>query len=110
MPAPKQPQDRKKKATEATEPEFTFDHDGKTYALPTADKYAGNVPGGITADALLEPDNEVVQLRLGLAMLNAVEGHDEARAVMRSMSSQDMFTVLGEWMSFGDGELSVPQS
>ena len=108
MTAPKKPQDRKPKATKSAE--FTFEHDGTTYTLPTADKFAQNVPGGITADAILDPESEVAQLRLALAMLAAVEGHDDAKAALRSMSSDRMFGVVGEWMNFGDGEASVPQS
>lgn len=109
MSAPKKPQDRKPKATK--EPQgFTFEHDGKTYTLPDASAYAIAVPGWVSADAILEPDNEIAQLRLGLAMLNAIDGHDDAKAALRAMTSGEMFGILGDWMTYGDGEVSVPQS
>lgn len=105
MAAPKKPQDHKPKS-----PVFEFEHAGKTYRLPTADKYAGKVPGSVTADAIMYPEDNAAQLRLALHMLASVEGHDSTVELIRSLSSDRMFGIVGDWMDFGDGEVPVPQS
>lgn len=110
MAAPKKPQDHKPKATEKADPVFEFEADGKTYTLPTADKFGGKVPGAVTADAIMYPDDNAAQLRLALHLLSAVEGYDDTVAMVRSLPSERMFGIVGEWMDFGDGEVPVPQS
>jgi hypothetical protein len=93
--AARTPQDRK-----TTDAAYRFTHAGKTYTLPSTEAAAGKVPAGITMDAILEPDSEMTQARLGIAMLVACGASDEAMAAVRAMPTSDMITIIGEWMSF----------
>lgn len=91
--------------------EFTFEHDGKTYALPhLSEKDALNIPGGITEDAIMEPESEMAQMRLALASLEAVQPSDEARRALRSMSTGKMFETVMTWMGESEGSSVLPAS
>lgn len=90
---PSQPQDHKKKSKN-----FTFTAEGKTYTLPDPRPHADKVPGGLTMDALENPDDESAQLRLGFALLRAAGPSDKAMSAFRSLPATEMFEVLGEWM------------
>lgn len=89
----KTPQDHK-----AKDGLFTFTHKGKKHELPPVADAAPKVSGGITMDAIMQPDDEMAQLRLGLAMLQASDVPDETMSALRSMSTPDMLETLGAWM------------
>lgn len=93
-----QPQDHKSKAKS-----FTFTADGKTYSLPSAQKYADKVPGGLTMDAIENPDDDTAQLRLGFALLRASSPTEKAMVAFRSLPAAEMFRILGEWMGESSG-------
>lgn len=109
---PETPQDHKPKA----DAPFTFkasvtetDKDGKpvtkvkSFTLPLAGKGAEKIPGGLTMDAIMAPDDGTTQLRLGFATLQAAGPSDAALAAFRSLSTEDMLKVLGEWMGESSG-------
>jgi len=101
MTTPTTPQDNKPKADTA----FTFKGaDGKTYKLPAPNENAAElVPGEITHDAIMSPDNEMAQLRLGFATLDACKPTPAAMKALRSLSTKAMIEVLGEWMGGPSG-------
>lgn len=97
MPA-KTPADHKAKGDP-----FTFAAAGKTYTLPSATEHADQVPGGITMDAILRPDDEMAQIRLGFAMLEAAKPTPKAMEALRSLPTKDMLEVFGRWMGESSG-------
>lgn len=114
----KQPQDRKPKAKP-----YTFDvvervkvngrltNKTKTYTLPFASKGAKTLPGKFTRDAIMSPDDESVQLRLGIALLEETGVDQETLDVLYAKPGEEMITILAEWMQHGDGQGgTVPQS
>jgi hypothetical protein len=105
MPA-KTPQDRK-----TADDLYRFTVQGKSFTLPSPESAAPKVGGGVTMDAILAPDDEMAQLRLGLAMLNASGADPEALAALRSMPAEEMLTTVGEWMEHKPkGQASVGES
>lgn len=102
---PKEPQDRKPKKADG----FSFTANGRTYKLPNlTEKAADSIPAGLTMDAVMEPEDETVQLRLALATLQAAGPSDAAMKALRSLGTTTMLEVVGAWM----GELggSSPSS
>lgn len=103
----KQPEDHKPKPKKFT---FTGD-DGKKHTLPFASEGAENIPGKLTRDAIMDPDDDAAQLRLGFAMLEACGAPQEAIDAVYAKPTTGMLEVLGAWMEHGDGQgATVPQS
>lgn len=103
----KQPQDRKAKAQDG----FAFTVAGRQFKLPLiSERAAAKVPGGITMDAVLEPDDDTIQMRLGLAMLQAVEPTPAAMKALRSLDTEKMLTVISEWMGKSGGSSDSSES
>lgn len=103
----KTPQDRKPKVTKYS---FT-DVDGKRHTLPLASESAVKIPGKMTRDVIMDPDDEQAQLRLGFAMLEASGVAQETLDALYAKPTPDMLEVMGEWMTHGDGKgATVPQS
>lgn len=99
MPEAKTPQDRKAKATP-----FKFTVDGKSYTLPNVDEeVAQKVPGGITMDAVMKPDDAMAQMRLGFATLEATNPTPAAMAALRSLPTERMLEVFGRWLGESSG-------
>jgi len=112
---PKEPADHKPKK----DGQFTFTTtevvDGKkkvkTHTLQNAGPLALKVPGGVSMDAILEPENETAQLRLGLAMLMVTDVPKDTMAALRSMPSDEMMTILLRWLNHGQVDnVSLPES
>lgn len=97
MPA-KTPADHK-----AKDAPFTFTVKGKSYTLPNPHEHADQVPGGITMDAIMRPDDEMTQLRLGFAMLEAAKPDAKAIEALRSLPTSEMLEVFGRWMGESSG-------
>ena len=108
-PAPKQPADRKPKA----DAPFTFKAPGedkngkpitKTYTLPkVTEENAAKIPGGVTLDAIMKPDDQMAQLRLSLAQLDACEVPDATMKALRSLPTDQMMETIGEWLGESSG-------
>lgn len=100
MPTPKTPQDHKPKADEA----FPFTVGTKTYKLPPlSETAAASIPGEITYAAVMEPENNMAQLRLAFASLEAAKPTDAALAALKSLPTTQMLEVVGEWMGKDGG-------
>ena len=78
---------------------FTFTVKGKSFTLPSAEDSAGKVDGGISMDAILDPDDDMAQLRLGLAMLKASGADADAMTALRSLPTEEMLQTVGGWMN-----------
>lgn len=76
------------------------DANGKTWTLPPLDPEAGNkVAGQIARDAIMQPDNEIVQVRLALATVEAALGDDSPELkALYSLNTGDMMTVVQRWL------------
>jgi hypothetical protein len=95
----KTPQDRK-----AKDEGYSFTVAGKKYRLPpVSEEAASSIPGGVTMDAVLNPDDNTAQLRLALATLEAVKPTPAAMKALRSLGTTEMLTVVGEWMGESGG-------
>lgn len=103
----KKPEDHKPKAKK-----FSFTNEnGKRFTLPLASAGAEKIPGRVTRDAVMNPDDEAAQLRLGFAMLEESGASQEAVDAVYEKSTPAMLDLLGAWMQHGDGEgATVPQS
>jgi hypothetical protein len=98
MPA-KTPQDHR-----AKDEGFTFTVGTKTYKLPELNESAAdNIPGDITYAAVMEPENDMAQLRLAFASLEAAKPSDAAMKALRSLPTTQMLTVVGDWMGKAGG-------
>lgn len=98
MTTPKAPQDRKAPSGHA------FTVKGKRYILPNVtEDNAGNIPGKITYDAVMNPDVEVIQVRLALANLDASGASQAAKDALLSLSTGEMMTIVGEWLGESSG-------
>lgn len=82
---------------------YTFTHKGKKHRLPSPSEHAEDVPAGVTMDAIMHPDDEMAQIRLGYSMLTAARPDAAALEALRSMSTKDMLTIVGEWMGESGG-------
>lgn len=87
------PQDHKKSDV------FAFTVKGKKHVLPKiTEATASKVPGGVTVDAVMYPDDGTVQMRLALFMLSAVDAKPEAMKALRSLPTDEMLEVVTNWM------------
>lgn len=98
MPAAKKPADHLSK-----DAPFTFTAGGKSYTLPDPREHAAQVPGGITIDAVAHPDDMMMQMRLGFAMLDVAKPTPKALEALRSLPTSDMLEVFSRWMGESSG-------
>lgn len=91
---PSTPQDEK----------FTFTADGKTYPLPKIDEKAiTGIPGEITYNAVMAPDDEMAQMRLAFATLEACKPAPKSMAALKSLGTTEMLEVVFKWMGESGG-------
>ena len=99
-PRPRKPQDRKPKA----DAPFSFTAGGKKHTLPRpTEDQAASIPFGITRAAVMSPDDEMAQMRLGFAMLDVVDAKPEALAALDSLPTSEAVEIFGEWMGESSG-------
>ena len=93
------PQDHK-----AKDGSHKFTVKGKSYTLPPiGEDAASSIPGEITYAAIMEPDNDMVQMRLAFATLEAAKPSPAALAALKSLSTKEMLEVVGAWMGESSG-------
>lgn len=91
----KTPQDRKPKADGS----HKFTVKGKTYTLPAiSENSAETIPGEITYAAVMEPENQMMQLRLAFASLEAAKPSEAAMKALKSLPTSEMLEIVGAWM------------
>lgn len=94
------PQDHK--AKKGTGHKFTVD--GKSYTLPALTESAGSsIPGGVTMDLMMDPDNVQVQMSMAFHALQAAKPSDAAMAALRSLPTDKMLEIVGAWMGESSG-------
>lgn len=95
----KAPQDHK-----AKDEAYSFVVGSKTYKLPPlSETAADSIPGDVTYAAVMEPDNDMAQLRLAFASLEAAKPTEAALKALKSLSTTRMLEVVGEWMGKAGG-------
>jgi hypothetical protein len=93
------PQDHKAKT-----PGHRFTVKGKSFTLPPVSEDAANtIPGSITYAAIMDPEDQMAQMRLAFATLEAARPSDAALAALKSLSTKEMLEVVGEWMGESSG-------
>lgn len=91
---PTTPQDHKQK-----DAPFTFTAGGKPHKLPRVSEDAAvGIPGEITYNVIMNPEDEMAQMRLAFATLEACKPEPSALKALKSLSTKEMLEVLGEWM------------
>jgi hypothetical protein len=106
--APRKPQDRRPKAkaiaAQAAGEDFTFEHDGETFALPNVTPYAASTPGGAFMDAILADDG-TSEIRLAmLALKSASDDIDpDAYEALRAKPMDEFLEIIGNWMTHAQG-------
>lgn len=77
---------------------------GKTYTLPFVNEdAASNIPGKITYAAVMTPDDDMAQMRLALATLEAAKPTPAALDALQSLPTKEMLEVVGAWMGESSG-------
>lgn len=77
---------------------------GKTYTLPAVgEDAASSIPGKITYAAVMTPDDDMAQMRLALATLEAVKPSKAAMDALQSLPTKEMLEVIGAWMGGSSG-------
>lgn len=100
---PTTPQDHKPKKGTG----YKFTVEGKTYTLPMLTEEAStSVPGGVTMDLMMDPDNPQAQLAMAFASLKACNPSPAALAALRSLPTVEMLEVVGAWMGESSGSSS----
>jgi hypothetical protein len=98
MPA-RTPQDHK-----AKDEGYSFTVGTKTFKLPNlSETAADSIPGEVTYAAVMEPDNDMAQLRLAFASLEAAKPSEAALKALKSLPTTRMLEVVGEWMGKAGG-------
>lgn len=97
----KTPQDRQKKDPKG----HTFTHKGKSYLLPyPTEADAAKVPGAVSMDAFLSPDDEMKQIALGMHTLRVTAGADSpAFLALRELDTGEMVEIITEWLGESQG-------
>lgn len=95
----KTPQDRKTK-----DAGYQFTVKGKTYTLPKPDESAMSaIPGAITYAAVMSPDDQMAQMRLAFATLDAAKPTQAAKDALLSLGTDEMLEHVGAWMGESSG-------
>jgi hypothetical protein len=101
---PKTPQDHQPKAADAAYSFTVADDNGKprTYRLPPGETAVSKIPGKFLRDAYMDGDEG--QMRLGFAMLEAVDADQGALDALYAMPAPEMLEHVQAWMSFKPSE------
>jgi hypothetical protein len=95
----KTPQDRQDKTSG-----HKFTVKGKSYTLPKiGEDSASDIPGEITYAAIMEPENQMAQIRLLFATLEATKPAPAAMAALKSLPTNQMLEVAAAWMGEASG-------
>lgn len=81
---------------------FTFEHDGKTFEIPSALTKYDQVPGRLVRDAYMDGDEG--EMRLGFTLLEMVVTDEDVLDAFYAMPAPKMLTTFREWMRFRPSE------
>ena len=98
MTAPRKPQDRKPKLD--TSGVFSFELDGVTHELPSVAPLFSKISARVVRDSLRDDSGEIA---LVFALLDAVEGHDEACDALLDQPMEKMADIAGAWIKNSKG-------
>lgn len=83
---------------------YTFVAGGKTYTIPPlTDEVAESVPGHITYDAVMNPDDLEVQVRLAFAQIEAAKLKPAVKSALLSLPTGEMMTAVSGWLGESSG-------
>lgn len=95
------PKDHASKGTKFT---VTVDGKPKTFTLPPInEETAGKIPGEIVYNAVMNPSDDMAQMRLTMANLEASGVTPQVKDALLSLPFADVMRVLGEWMGESAG-------
>lgn len=96
--------------TDQTGDEYTFEVDGETFSLPSAETGAETLPGRFIRDAAME--GQEGQMRLGFALLEATGADPAAIDALYDLPGPQMIDHIQAWMEFkpSRGDASVGES
>lgn len=77
---------------------FTFEHDGKTYALPSALTKYDEVPGRLVRDAYM--DGDAGEMRLSFTLLEMLDADPAAIDALYDKPAPEMLAIFRDWMQF----------
>jgi hypothetical protein len=77
---------------------FTFEHDGKTYSLPSGATKIDEIPGRLVRDAYM--DGDAGEMVLGFTLLEKVDADPAAIAALYDKPAPEMLAIFRDWMRF----------
>lgn len=98
---PASPEDHKTSGTKFT---AVIDGKPKTFTLPPiTEKSAGSITASIVYDAVMNPGDDMAELRLALANLDAAGTKPAVKNALLSLPFAEMMRIVGEWMGESEG-------
>lgn len=82
--------------------QFTFEHDGQTFSIPSALTKYDQVPGKFVRDAYMDGDEG--EMRLGFTLLEMVDAEPGALDALYAKPAPEMLEVFRAWMRFRPSE------
>lgn len=77
---------------------FTFEHEGKSYEIPSALTKYDEVPGELVRDAYM--DGEPGEMRLGFTLLEMIDAEPGTLEALYSKPAPEMLEIFRDWMRF----------
>lgn len=77
---------------------FTFEHDDKTYELPSAVTKYDQVPGRLIRDAYMDGDDG--EMRLGFTLLEMLDADEAAIEALYDKPAPEMLAIFRDWLTF----------
>lgn len=77
---------------------FTFEHDDKTYELPSALTKYDQVPGELVRDAYMDGDSG--EMRLGFTLLEMLDLESGTLEALYAKPAPEMLDIFRDWMRF----------
>lgn len=77
---------------------FTFEHDGKTYSIPSGATKISEIPGQLVRDAYMNGDEG--EMILGFTLLEKVDVEPGTVEALYAKPSDEMLATFRAWMRF----------
>lgn len=89
---------------------FSFSHKGKTFTLPPIKDGLLNVDAGSVIDAVMNENDQMADVRLGVGTLVKSGVTDEAMKALREKPFGEFAKILAKWMSSHGADLGKSES